>query len=118
MRAEFDPRALLKVAGGDAALAAELAELFLAEKDEHLQRISSAIESQDSERLQFAAHALKGSAASLTAREVARLSGSLEAMGKARDLTRAGGVLAELSQSMTSLATLLSSLVLNAEVAV
>jgi HPt (histidine-containing phosphotransfer) domain-containing protein len=118
VRAEFDPGELLKVAGGDAALAGELAELFLAEDDEHLQRISSAIESGDSERLQFAAHALKGSAASLTARDVAVLAGRLEAMGKARDLTGAERIFTELSESMMSLAAKLHRLTVNTEAAV
>ena len=112
---EFDSCALVKVAGGDTALAVELAELFLFESDEHLLKISSAIKSADPARLQFAAHALKGSAASLTAREVAALAGRLEGMGKACDLTGAEGVFTELAKSMRSLATRLEPLLVSTE---
>jgi HPt (histidine-containing phosphotransfer) domain-containing protein len=114
----FDSSALLEVAGGDAALAGELAELFLAESDQHRQRISTAIESGDPAGLQFSAHALKGSAASLAAGEVAGLAGRLEAMGKARDLTGAERVFTELAESMTSLATKLQPLLPETEAAV
>jgi len=112
---EFDSCALVNVAGGDTALAAELAELFLAESDEHLMKILSAIKSADPARLQFAAHALKGSAASLTASEVAALAGRLEEMGKACDLTGAERAFTELAESMRSLATRLEPLLVNTE---
>ena len=47
------------------------------------------------------AHALKGSAASLTATGVAGLAGRLEAMGRACDLTGAKGIFSELADSMS-----------------
>jgi len=103
IRVGFDRAALLRVAGGDTELADELAELFLSEGPEHLARISTAIDAGDARALEFAAHALKGSAASLTARNVAGVAGRLEAMGVALDLTGAEAAFAELSDEMMAL---------------
>ena len=106
----FDSAALLAVAGGDAALATELAELFLGEAPQHLTRISGAIARSDSPGLQSAAHALRGSAASMTAREVAGIAGRLEAMGVAGDFTGSDTALVELTGEMTKLSEMLELL--------
>jgi CheY-like chemotaxis protein/HPt (histidine-containing phosphotransfer) domain-containing protein len=114
---EFAPAALLRVAGGDASLAADLAELFLAESPEHLRKISHAIETCDAPSLQSAAHALKGSAASLTGREVAAVAGRLEAMGAAGDLTGAENAFGDLSDRMTKLGSALEAMLPDTRVA-
>lgn len=67
--------------------------------------------------MQFAAHALKGSAASLTAREVAAIAGRLEAMGAAGDLKAADSTFAELADQMAALAELLEPLLSSNQVA-
>ena len=117
-RQEFDAKALLAVAGGDSGLASELAELFLGEAPQHLQRISGAIAGSDSPALQSAAHALKGSAASMTAREVASVAGRLEAMGLAADLTGSDAAFADLTAEMTKLGGMLELLIVSSPVAV
>jgi signal transduction histidine kinase/DNA-binding response OmpR family regulator len=108
---EFAPAALVRVAGGDASLASELAELFLAESPEHLRKISHAIDTCDADSLLSAAHALRGSAASLTAREVAAVAGRLEAMGAAGDLTGAENAFGDLSDQLSKLASVLDAMV-------
>lgn len=99
----FEYGALLEVANGETALASELAELFLADGPAHMLKISAAIDSGDASNVQFAAHALKGSAGSLTARGVAGTAGRLEAMGVAGDLGGAEGAFAELVDEMAAL---------------
>jgi len=100
----FDYEALLDVANGETELANELAELFLAEAPGHIQGISEAIKTGDAAKLQFAAHALKGSAGSLTARDVSETAGRLEAMGISGDLNGAEGALVALVDRMAVLA--------------
>lgn len=110
--AAFDMAELVRVAGGDTTLADELARLFLSESSEHMSRMWSAINNSDGPALKFAAHALKGSAASLTAGRVAVIAGRLEEMGVAGDMTAAKSAFAQLANEMTALAGMLELLLL------
>jgi len=108
--AAFDMAELVRVAGGDTTLADELAALFLGESSEHMSRISSAVNNSDGPALKFAAHALKGSAASLTARAVAVIAGRLEEIGVAGDMKAAKRAFAELENEMAALSATLELL--------
>ena len=77
-----------------------------------MSRMRSAINNSDGPPLKFAAHALKGSAASLTAGRVAVIAGRLEEMGVAGDMTAAKSAFAQLANEMTALAGMLELLLL------
>ena len=79
-----DREALLVLVDGDEKLLAELIELFLTEIPRLMLACEIAIARHDTSALREAAHAIKGSAASMTASTVAAAAGHLEIMG-ARD---------------------------------
>jgi HPt (histidine-containing phosphotransfer) domain-containing protein len=77
----FGEARLLDIVQGDRGLALELAEIFLSELEPRMQDIKAAIGSGDAERLESVAHALKGSATSMSAKAVAAAAHSLELVG-------------------------------------
>jgi CheY-like chemotaxis protein/HPt (histidine-containing phosphotransfer) domain-containing protein len=99
----LDETALLATVCGNRELAGELAEIFLEELQPRMDEMGSAIRDGDAERVRFAAHALRGSAASLSATQVTASTGALEAMARAGDLSKAGGVFASLQGELVGL---------------
>jgi signal transduction histidine kinase/CheY-like chemotaxis protein/HPt (histidine-containing phosphotransfer) domain-containing protein len=99
----LDENALLATVGGNRELAGELAQLFLQELGPRMQEMASAIRERDADRLQFAAHALRGSAASLSATQVTASATALEAMARKGDLSMAESVFACLEDEMEGL---------------
>jgi two-component system sensor histidine kinase/response regulator len=106
----LDEKALLVTVGGDRVLARELAQIFLQELESRMPEMASAVRAGDKARLQFAAHVLRGSAASLSATQVMISATELEAMARAGDLAtahatfvRLEGELAELTARLTLL---------------
>jgi HPt (histidine-containing phosphotransfer) domain-containing protein len=99
----LDENALLTTVGGNRELAGELAQIFLQELEPRMQEMSSAIRKGDADRLQFAAHALRGSAASLSATQVTASATALEAMARKGDLSMAESVFACLEDEMEGL---------------
>ena len=99
----LDENALLTTVGGNRELAGELAQIFLQELEPRMQEMSSAIREGDADRLQFAAHALRGSAASLSATQVTASATALEAMARKGDLSMAESVFACLEDEMEGL---------------
>jgi two-component system sensor histidine kinase/response regulator len=85
----FNEAELLETVQGDRALLGELGQLFLEDAPTQVNAVRDAIERNDAAALRFAAHALKGSAATLTARRVAQRALELESMGKTGNLTGA-----------------------------
>jgi signal transduction histidine kinase/CheY-like chemotaxis protein/HPt (histidine-containing phosphotransfer) domain-containing protein len=85
----LDEERLLATVGGNRELAGELAEIFLQELTPRMTDIEGAIKSGDAERLRFTAHALRGSAASLSAVAVSASAESLEVMAKRGELSSA-----------------------------
>jgi HPt (histidine-containing phosphotransfer) domain-containing protein len=106
----LDETALLSTVGGDRALAGELAQIFLQELEPRMREIASAIRDGDASRLQFGAHALRGSAASLSATQVAASAGALEEMGRRGQLTDANGVLVRLEAQLEGLSGRLTTM--------
>ncbi len=99
----LDETALLATVCGNRELAGELAEIFLEELQPRMQEMGNAIRDGDVERVRFAAHALRGSAASLSATQVTASAAALEAMARAGDLSKAGGVFASLQGELVGL---------------
>jgi HPt (histidine-containing phosphotransfer) domain-containing protein len=88
---------------GDRELLAELAGLFLAEGPRWLTEMRAAIAEGAPPRLQLAAHALKGAAATFAARATYEAALRLEKMGRARDLSAAPEALTALAQEFEHL---------------
>jgi signal transduction histidine kinase/DNA-binding NarL/FixJ family response regulator len=106
----LDERALLATVGGNRELAGELATIFLDELEPRVEEIAEAIRVGDPTRLQFAAHTLKGSAASLSATQVAASASALEVMARKLDLDDAPAVFARLETELAGLARRLTTL--------
>jgi HPt (histidine-containing phosphotransfer) domain-containing protein len=79
---DLDEAALLLVVGGNRALAGELAVLFLDDIEPRMKEINIAVTEGDAVRLRAGAHALRGSAATMTAQSVAAAAEELETMGR------------------------------------
>ena len=82
----LDGRALLAQVDGNVRLLGKLTCLFLADCPAMLSRIRQAVVSRDSQALQQAAHALKGSIANFAARDAVEAALKLEMMGRRRNL--------------------------------
>jgi polar amino acid transport system substrate-binding protein len=105
----FDEAELLNVVQGDRDLLAELCTIFLADAPGHMDGIRASIESNDATKLRSTAHALKGSAATLTARRVAASAHELETIGASGNLSSARGVFERLDGNLTELRQRLGS---------
>jgi HPt (histidine-containing phosphotransfer) domain-containing protein len=85
---------------GDGVLAKEMARLFLEDYPHRLNEIAEAIAHSDSERLERAAHVLRGSVANFPAREAVEAASILERLGGSGDLSGADEALALLEFEM------------------
>jgi CheY-like chemotaxis protein/HPt (histidine-containing phosphotransfer) domain-containing protein len=85
----LDEAKLLETAGGNRQLVGELAEIFMQELGPRMDEIENSIREGDAARLRFAAHALRGSAASLSAGRVASCAEALETVARSGDLKTA-----------------------------
>jgi signal transduction histidine kinase/CheY-like chemotaxis protein len=77
----IDRDALTTRLGGDEALLDEVAGLFLEDCPARLAAIKSAVDAGDAQAIRFAAHALKGAAANLSAARLVAATHTLERMG-------------------------------------
>ena len=102
-RAVFDPAAFERQTGGDAALRAEIIQMFLEDCPERVEEIRAAVDSHDAAALVSAAHALKGSAAYLCASIVRARAADLERAGRDRNLDAARSLLADLDAAVAQL---------------
>ena len=98
--AEPDVAELIQRYEDDGSLLVELGELFLKQSPLMLARIGEAIEAADANRLEHAAHSLKGSLLNLCAPHAAECAGRLEAMGAKRELAGAEQGLQALAEKM------------------
>jgi HPt (histidine-containing phosphotransfer) domain-containing protein len=92
----LDEEALTKAVRGDGELAGELLALFRPEAAAALDRIERALSDGNRSGAAGAAHAIKGTLASLHARSAAGTAGELEEMGTVSDLDRWVALLARL----------------------
>ena len=85
---------MLVTIGGDRDLFTQLLDLFLERYPVMLRDIQDAVRAQDADKLQYAAHALKGTAGTLCASDVVTIADHLETLGRvgnlgtARELSR------------------------------
>ncbi len=103
------PTALARV-GGDLELLKEIGELFLDEYPRALDDIRAAMAASDAQRLERAAHGLKGSVANFGARAAVDAAFQLEQFGKAGKLDQVPPALSALERALTCLHAELSSI--------
>ena len=92
----FDEKKLLARAGGDAALAQELAGVFLEECRSWLGDLDRAMATGDATELARAAHTIKGAVDHFGAAHLHDCALRLERVGRSGELTRAGDIADEL----------------------
>jgi HPt (histidine-containing phosphotransfer) domain-containing protein len=96
----LDEEALSRAVRGDVELVGDLLALFRPEAAAALDRIEQALSDGDPSGVAAAAHAIKGTLASLHARAAAGTAGELEEMGTVSDLDRWVALLARLRVQM------------------
>ena len=102
-RAVFDPAAFERLTGGDDDLHAEIIQMFLEDCPVRVEEIRAAVVGRDAAALVSSAHALKGSAAYLSASIVRGRAADLERLGRERNLADAKAVLEQLDAAVAAL---------------
>jgi HPt (histidine-containing phosphotransfer) domain-containing protein len=105
----IDPATVLSGCGGDAALLADMTNLFEQEAPELLARVEAAVRSADAEQLRMAAHALRGLVSAFSTR-TAKVAEALEQLGIDGRATDAPKLYQPLYQSVQDLREALPSL--------
>ena len=103
-RAIFDRAAFERQTGGDESLRTEIIQMFLEDCPVRVGEIRAAVVSGDAAALVSSAHALKGSAAYLSASIVRGCAADLERMGREKDLAGAPARLDDLDAAVVDLA--------------
>lgn len=104
----FDLSEMLDRFGGDEALVAEVARVFLEDHAASLARVREAVAARDGEGIHRAAHALKGAVANLGAADATRAAQGLERIGRGGDLAGAEAGLRRLEAEVTRLVAALA----------
>ena len=99
----FDRDELLPRLGGDESLLVEMIEIFAAESPRMLADLRAAIDAQDADGVQRAAHNLKGSVSVFGARPATRSAQALEGMGRDNSLAGARFAVASLEREVEKL---------------
>ena len=99
----FDPVAFERQTGGDAALRAEIIQMFLEDCPGRVDEIRAAVAAADARALISAAHALKGSAAYLSASTVRARAADLERLGRDGNVAAAPALFAQLETAVAHL---------------
>ncbi len=107
----LDEKALLITVGGNRRLAAELAEIFLQELVSRMPEMAKAVVARDNTRIQFLAHTLMGSAASLSATQVTGTARKLESMALTGKLAKVDAVFARLEDEIAKLSARLTTFI-------
>lgn len=95
--APFDRDELLKTIDGDVDLFNEIIGVFREEVSGLISAMRTAIANGDADGVEKTAHALKGSALTISALKIARLAHILESMGREHDLSMAEHVFAHIN---------------------
>jgi signal transduction histidine kinase/CheY-like chemotaxis protein/HPt (histidine-containing phosphotransfer) domain-containing protein len=101
---------LLSRLDGDAQLLGQLIEIFLADSDSLLERVSNAVTSRDAFAVERAAHKLSGTVSIFGSRPAMQAAMALETMGRDRNLLHAEEVLVRLKDQMRALEEALGEL--------
>jgi signal transduction histidine kinase/CheY-like chemotaxis protein len=107
---KIDLNALTTLTGGNPGLLADLASMFIADSRDMLDRIEAAIEHDDPETLEAAAHSLKGSSATLTGYDAAASAAELEELGRTMRASAGREIYARLESQIHSLNSALQRL--------
>jgi len=99
----FDAAAFVHRVGNDRALAAAMASLFLNECPRLLGDARRAVEACDAQRIDQAAHALKGSVSNFVAPAATAAAGRLEQLGRAGEVAAAPDALRALEAELDRL---------------
>ncbi len=103
----IDRETLLEIVDRDEDLLRELVRLFLADKPRLMAEIQGSVSRGDHQKLDQAAHTLKGSVGNFGARRAAQLAGRLEAMGREKNLQGAAEAIAVLEKEITRVSSVL-----------
>ena len=96
----FDEQAALSHTGGDRDLLRDLISIFRTDARTSLRRIERAVDQRDGEALRAAAHALKGSIATVGSQPGRNLAAELEQMGRSERFDDAGPVCDRLRETL------------------
>ena len=99
----FDHTEALSRVDGDTELLANLMDIFSTQAGPMLEAVRSAVSSNDPDKLEKAAHRLKGSVSIFGAHSVSQAAFELEKMGREGNLTQMTSGLSQLEQHMTNL---------------
>jgi CheY-like chemotaxis protein len=100
---DLDEEKLLVTVAGNRELARELAEIFLGELAPRMKALEAAVDAGDPEQVRFTAHALRGSAGSISAMSVWERAGALETMARNGELSTAASELGGLKAAASRL---------------
>jgi HPt (histidine-containing phosphotransfer) domain-containing protein len=103
--AVFDEQDALAHTGGDRELLREVVRMFRSDYPSSVRRVERALRRGDGEALREAAHALKGSIATVGSKAGRDLAAELEQMGRAGRLDGAAAVLERLRETLALLET-------------
>lgn len=106
----FDHAEALARVEGDQELLGDLAEIFLREAPEILQRLHEAVERGDAKAVAAEAHSMKGSVSNFGSRIAVSAALALETIGRGEDLRDAPEALSQLAYILNLLAPLLEHL--------
>jgi histidine phosphotransfer protein HptB len=99
----FDRAVLLERVEGDEKLLAEMIQLYVEDAPRALEAMRSALHDHDLQALERAAHSLKGSSSSLSAKAVAEAASRLEQSAKRGDTKGAQSTLADIERALNEL---------------
>jgi len=106
----FDHAAALERVDGDEELLAELAGLFLEDAPGLLAQIKDGVAQRDGNRLERAAHSLKGSASNIDALATVEAARALETIARDGELSQVGPVAARVEGEVARLTDVLTKL--------
>jgi HPt (histidine-containing phosphotransfer) domain-containing protein len=106
----LDRAEMLERCGGDKALLAEIAGIFLSEYPSLLQQIQAALTDRDAHRLERAAHTLKGAVSNFGAPFATQAAFELEQLGRQRRFEGAEEAVAHLEAELSALHPVLAEL--------
>jgi CheY-like chemotaxis protein len=105
----WNPAAALRAVGGDRRLLCELIESFLAEREKLMANLHRAVETADPDRLQFAAHVLKGSMRCFHAPAAMQPAETLESLGREKNLASLERLYPQVERAVDQLCEALSA---------
>jgi two-component system, sensor histidine kinase and response regulator len=110
----IDNAALMSWLDNNHSLLRDIARMFMEDSQQQITAMESALAAKDSEKLHFAAHALKGSVGNFRAQLAFALAQEMEVAAKAGDLDKAAQLLPKLSSEIAKVRRELAALIASA----